>query len=238
MNVIDLFCGAGGFSLGFKQMGFTIILGVDTWDKALQTHKLNIGGEILKADVRELDVEELPACDILIGSPPCPDFSIQGNVDKKLRKKKADLTCIEAFYKIANAIKPKYWIWENVLGVIKYLDFQSYAILDAQEYGVPQRRKRVFVGNYPMPEKRVVKGPIAPTILAWELCGGWDGYNTRRFSQWLGRKPSSGEMALWMGFPPYFKFLGNQKDRSLQIGNAVCPPVAKAIAEAILNKEK
>ncbi len=238
MRVIDLFCGAGGFSLGFKQAEFDIILGVDTWEKALQTHKLNIGGETLKADVRELEAKDLPACDVSIGSPPCPDFSIQTHTGGKSKNKKADLSCVEAFYRILTDMAPKYWIWENVPGVIKHLDFQPYAVLDAQEYGVPQRRKRVFVGNFPMPEKRIVKGPIAPTILAWELCGGWDGYNTRRFSQWLGRKPSSEEMALWMGFPSYFKFLGNQKDRSLQIGNAVCPPVARALADAILRKEK
>lgn len=238
MKVIDLFCGAGGFSLGFKQAGFDIILGVDIWDIALKTHKLNVGGDVLNVDVRDLETKDLPACDVLIGSPPCPDFSIQTHTGGKSKKKKADLSCIEAFHRILTDLTPKYWIWENVPGVKKYLYFQPYMILDAQEYGVPQRRKRIFVGNFPLPVKRVVKGRIAPTILAWELCGGWDGYNTRRFSQWLGRKPSSEEMALYMGFPPYFKFLGNQKERSLQIGNAVCPPVAKAIAEAILKKEK
>lgn len=238
MKVIDLFCGAGGFSLGFKQAGFDVILGIDFWDIALKTHELNIGGHILNADILKLVAQDLPACDVLIGSPPCPDFSIQGNVDKALRKKKADLSCIEAFCNIAGVLKPKYWIWENVPGVIKYLHFQPYAILNAQEYGVPQRRKRVFVGNFPMPKKRIVKEAIAPTILAWELCGGWDGYNTRRFSQWLGRRPTSGEMAIYMGFPNSFKFLGNQGERSMQIGNAVCPPVSKALAEAILKKEK
>ena len=237
MKVIDLFCGAGGFSLGFKQAGFDIVLGIDIWGKALETHRFNIGGETLMADVRKIKARELPACDVLIDSPPCPDFSIQTHVGGK-SKKKADLSCVDAFYRILTDLNPKYWIWENVPGVKKYLYFQPYMILDAQEYGVPQRRKRIFVGNFPVPRKRIIKGRIAPTILAWELCGGWDGYNTRRFSQWFGRKPKAEEMAHFMGFPDDFKFLGTQKDRSLQIGNAVCPPVAKAIAEAILEKEK
>jgi len=65
--------------------------------------------------------------------------------------------------------------------------------------------------------------------------GGWKGSdNTRRFSQWLGRKPTYQEIAFYMGFPSDYEFLGNQKDKSIQIGNAVCPPIAKAIAEAIL----
>lgn len=238
MRVIDLFCGAGGFSEGFRQAGFNIILGVDNCEIALETHKLNIGGKILNADIRDLETRDLPACDVLIGSPPCPDFSIQSHTGGKSKNKKADLSCIEAFYRIMTELNPKYWIWENVPGVKKYLYFVPYMILDAQEYGVPQRRKRIFVGNFPVPRKRIIKNNIAPTIIAWELCGGWDGYNTRRFSQWLGRKPTSEEMAHYMGFSPYFKFLGNQKERSFQIGNAVCPPVARALADAILKKEK
>ncbi len=136
MKVVDLFCGAGGFSLGFKQAGFDVILGVDFWDVALKTHELNIGGNILNADVLTVGAQDLLACDVLIGSPPCPDFSIQSKVDKYLRKKKADLSCIEAFCNIEKALKPKYWIWENVPGVIKHLHFQPYAMLDAREYGV------------------------------------------------------------------------------------------------------
>ncbi len=86
MKVIDLFCGAGGFSLGFKQAGFDIILGIDLWERALETHKLNIGGDVLNADVRDLEIKDLPACDVLIGSPPCPDFSIQTQTGGKRKK--------------------------------------------------------------------------------------------------------------------------------------------------------
>ena len=239
MRVIDLFCGAGGFSLGFKQAGFDIILGIDTWDLALRTYEENIGARVWRQDVRDLEAKDFPACDVLIGSPPCPDFSVARYRGKTWNNKKADLSCIDAFYKILQTLKPKFWIWENVLGVLKYSFFQPYAILNAQNYGVHQRRERVFIGNFPMPEKKAPVYPIAPTIIAWELCGGWKGdARTRRFSKWLNRKPTIDEMILYMGFPKDYKFFGNKQEQSMQIGNAVCPPVARALAEAILKKEE
>lgn len=239
MKVIDLFCGAGGFSLGFKQAGFDIILGIDSWDIALQSYERNIGSRVWKQDIRLLDPVRLPQCDVLIGSPPCPDFSVARYRGGGWDNKKADLSCVNIFYTILNHLKPKYWIWENVLGVGKYLFFQPSAILDAQDYGVPQTRRRIFIGNFPMPKKLPRFKTVAPTIIAWELCGGWKGNaNTRRFSQWLGRKPTIEEMIFHMGFPRDYKFYGKQKDKSIQIGNAVCPPLAKAIGEAILRNEK
>lgn len=242
MKVIDLFCGAGGFSLGFKQAGFDIILGVDNWEMATRTYAKNIGARIWKRDVTNLDPESLPECDVLIGSPPCPDFSVARYRGGGWDERKADLSCVDAFYLILNHLKPKFWIWENVMGVDKYLFFQPSAMLDAQEFGVLQRRKRIFVGNFPMPKKK--KAPknytqlrIAPTIIAWELCGGWKGNaRTRRFSKWLGRKPTIDEMVYYMGFPCDYEFFGNKQEMSIQIGNAVCPPVAKALAEACLTK--
>lgn len=68
MKVIDTFCGAGGFSEGFKQAGFEIILGIDNWDTACESFKLNHDCDIWNKDIKE--VETLPKCDILIGSPP------------------------------------------------------------------------------------------------------------------------------------------------------------------------
>lgn len=240
MKVVDLFCGAGGFSLGFKQAGFDVILGIDNWEMACRTYVKNIGAKTFKRDVRDLDPESLPDCDVLIGSPPCPDFSVARYGGSGWDKGEADMSCIDAFYRILNHLKPKIWIWENVMGVNKYLFFQPSAVLNAQDFGVPQRRKRIFVGNFPMPEKSEHPVPLdalAPTIIAWELCGGWQGKaRTRRFSKWMGRKPTIEEMTFYMGFPSKYKFFGNKQEQSIQIGNAVCPPVAKALAEACLTK--
>jgi len=105
MKVIDLYCGAGGFSLGFKQAGFDIMLGVDIWNKALETYELNIKSEILNKDVRELRKYNLPECDVLIGSPPCPDFSIakfRGSGIMFLKEEKGYLLAIILYQKKIN----------------------------------------------------------------------------------------------------------------------------------------
>ena len=205
LTVVDLFCGAGGFSLGFKQAGFKILLGVDIWDTALETYKINIDAEILNKDVRKLKLNEVPRCDVLIGSPPCPDFSVQRYINKDKRNKKPDLSCVEAFMSLVKKIKPKYWIWENTPQAIKYFPYLPYKIYEAWQFGVPQKRKRVFVGNFIEPKKKPYRGKVAPTIIAWELCGGFKNSNSRGFSQWLGRKPTVEELKRYMGFPENFQ---------------------------------
>lgn len=84
-NVIDLFCGCGGLSLGFEQAGFDVILGIDTWKDALITfsknHKI---GNTLCADLADLQAEDVEKeignkkVDVIIGGPPCQGFSIAG----------------------------------------------------------------------------------------------------------------------------------------------------------------
>jgi len=246
MKVIDLYCGAGGFSEGFKEAGFDIILGVDIWETALKTFKFNHpNAKILMTDVRNLQPNDLPKCDVLIGSPPCVDFSKAKYIGTLHKKREIDLSMVDHFLYLVDKIKPKYWIMENVPSLKKYLFFVPFAILDAQDFGVPQRRKRIFIGNYPMPRRNIKKfgkDEVAPTILAWELCGGWKhGGHHRRFCQFADRKgykPSPEIMKKYMGFPDDYVFFGNKQEKSIQIGNAVCPPISKAIAEAILEKER
>lgn len=69
LKVIDLFCGAGGFSEGFKQAGYEIVLGVDMWEDALKSYEVNQECEVWKRDIIDIDI--LPPCDVIIGSPPC-----------------------------------------------------------------------------------------------------------------------------------------------------------------------
>lgn len=80
LNVIDFFCGAGGFSEGFRQMGYEIMYGYDHWKPAVDTfnHNFNLKCEpknILDFKSSKKEIEELPDTDIIIGSPPCVSFS-------------------------------------------------------------------------------------------------------------------------------------------------------------------
>lgn len=129
-KVIDFFCGAGGFSEGFRQMGFEIIEGYDHWKPAIDTFNHNFGlnckvKNILDFNKSIEEIEELPNTEIIIGSPPCVSFSSSnksGNADKSLG---VELT--ETFLKIV-AIKKhqpnsilKAWFMENVVNSKRYL---------------------------------------------------------------------------------------------------------------------
>lgn len=138
LTVIDFFCGAGGFSEGFKQMGYEIKCGYDHWKPAVETynHNFNLDCEIknildFKNSIEE--IENVPNTDIIIGSPPCVSFSSSnksGNADKSL-----GLELTEAFLRIV-AIKKhqpnsilKAWFMENVVNSKRYLQ-TSYTFRD------------------------------------------------------------------------------------------------------------
>lgn len=129
-RVIDFFCGAGGFSEGFRQMGYEIIYGFDHWKPAVDTYNHNFG---LNCDPKNIldfkssteEIENLPNTEIIIGSPPCVSFSSSnksGNADKSLG---VDLT--ETFLRIVAVKKHqpnsilKAWFMENVVNSKRYL---------------------------------------------------------------------------------------------------------------------
>jgi len=130
LRVIDFFCGAGGFSEGFRQMGYEIIYGYDHWKPAVDTfnHNFNLNCEVknildFKSSIAE--IESLPNTEIIIGSPPCVSFSSSnksGNADKSLG---VELT--ETFLRIVAVKKHqpnsilKAWFMENVVNSRKYL---------------------------------------------------------------------------------------------------------------------
>jgi DNA (cytosine-5)-methyltransferase 1 len=130
LRVIDFFCGAGGFSEGFRQMGYEIIYGFDHWKPAVETfnHNFNLNCEVknildFKSSIAE--IESLPNTEIIIGSPPCVSFSSSnksGNADKSLG---VELT--ETFLRIVAVKKHqpnsilKAWFMENVVNSKRYL---------------------------------------------------------------------------------------------------------------------
>ncbi|MBK9507049.1 MAG: DNA cytosine methyltransferase [Bacteroidetes bacterium] len=130
LRVIDFFCGAGGFSEGFRQVGYEIIYGFDHWKPAVDTfnHNFNLNCEIknildFKNSITE--IENLPNTEIIIGSPPCVSFSTSnksGNADKSLG---VELT--ETFLRIIAVKKHqpnsilKAWFMENVVNSKRYL---------------------------------------------------------------------------------------------------------------------
>ena len=92
LTVLDCFCGAGGFSEGFRQQDFKIIMGIEYWKPAILTHNLNhnLSDDVSNILFYEDGVEKinnLPNTEVIIGSPPCVTFSMSnkaGKADKTL----------------------------------------------------------------------------------------------------------------------------------------------------------
>ena len=157
LKVVDLFCGAGGMSLGFLEAGFDVVLAIDKWTAAVETY----GRNNPQHDVKQFDLSDSDAiseivkkshCDIIIGGPPCQDFSTAG---KKIEGDRANLT--KSFAKIVQKVHPRFFVMENVPSAQQSKAFSvarkifkaaryglTEIVLDASYCGVPQRRKRFF----------------------------------------------------------------------------------------------
>ncbi len=123
LTVVDLFCGAGGFSLGFHQAGFDVVLGVDNWKTACKAHEVNGLGETKNLDLLNFDADEVFSLkkeleskhgkiDVLIGSPPCTEFSYAKNGGKGDFEK--GMILVRRHLLFAAIFEPKYWLMENV----------------------------------------------------------------------------------------------------------------------------
>ena len=157
MRVIDLFSGCGGMSLGFQNAGFQIVAAYDNWQPAIDIYQRNFQHPIFKKDLSTEDVvPDLKGYspDMIIGGPPCQDFSIAGK--REFRGKRANLTL--KFGQIVSEVRPQWFVMENVYNIEKSPIFEEvlaifksagYGITkhvwDASYMGVPQMRRRYFV---------------------------------------------------------------------------------------------
>ena len=157
LSCIDLFAGCGGMSLGFLQAGYSIVAAFDNWKPAINCYKKNFPTHrIYDLNLKEWKnaVEMITplAPDIIIGGPPCQDFSEAGH---RIEGERANLTI--AYAKIIAAIQPRFFVMENVPGARKSLAYATARnifksanygltekVLDASLCGAPQYRKRFF----------------------------------------------------------------------------------------------
>ncbi|MDC1020216.1 DNA cytosine methyltransferase [Alphaproteobacteria bacterium] len=159
-NVLDLFCGCGGLSLGFEKAGFKVVAGIDNDAEALQTYATNFPkSQALNLDLNDFGQSELDKIgniDLILGGPPCQGFSIAGkrNADDPRNR----LT--RSYIDVVDALQPKALLIENVPNILnmangsfreeiminlKKLGYNVFIEkLSANEFGVPQNRKRVF----------------------------------------------------------------------------------------------
>lgn len=165
---VELFCGIGGMTLGFQQAGVRVLCGLDASKRAILGHKRNFPEvSSLCADITGFSAQKLLELagrseghiDVLFGGPPCQGFSIGGMMDPA--DERNDL--ILQFARLVAGLRPSYFVLENVVGLLNprytnlLLEFERvvasagftltkpFRVLDAADFGVPQRRRRVFL---------------------------------------------------------------------------------------------
>ena len=120
LKVIDLFSGCGGLNEGFKKAGFKTSVSNDIWKPAGDTFKRNnknsnfIFGDITNSKVRNEIIKLGQNSDVIIGGPPCQAYSLAGN--RNVDDPRGRL--FEDYFEIVKAIKPKYFVMENVKGLL------------------------------------------------------------------------------------------------------------------------
>jgi DNA (cytosine-5)-methyltransferase 1 len=301
MKVASLFSGAGGLDFGFVKAGHEIVWANDNFPDAVKTYRKNIGKHILCEDISKISSESVPNHDILIGGFPCQGFSIANS--KRGEHDERNKLYLQ-FLRILVDKQPKYFVAENVKGILSLMqgkvfeliisDFRNagykvkFKVLNAADYGVPQRRERVIilgvrndiddVLEHPEPthaDKSGILGKKKPWVTIGEALKAIpepeDAHNLfnhtcskfkLKFNGYMGnraidpdkpaptvtargdekggvvvlhhpnnhRRMSVRELALTQSFPINFIFEGNNSSAYRQIGNAVPPKLAFAIA--------
>lgn len=157
MKLISLFSGAGGLDLGFKKAGFEIVL-ANEYDKNIwETYEKNHKTKLIKEDITKLSSDIFPNVDGIIGGPPCQSWSFGGTL-RGIKDPRGKL--FFEYIRILKDKKPKFFLAENVngmmsktheeavLNILNEFDNAGYKVnvylLNANDYGVAQDRKRVF----------------------------------------------------------------------------------------------
>ena len=188
-KVVSLFAGCGGADCGmlggftfnkreYEALPYELVYALDIDKKALETHKLNFNcGEVVCDDICNINADDIPACDILVGGFPCQSFSTV-NPTKDPFDDRANL--YKEMVRLVKAKQPQVFIAENVKGfmtlhkgkiykrVIEAFEDAGYvvypALMNAAEYGVPQKRERVFLVGVRKDKKKAFVFPKSTTI--------------------------------------------------------------------------
>ena len=166
ITAVDLFSGAGGLSLGLAEAGFSFVQAAELWAPAIKTYRCAFPNHpLLAADLGEIDQSTFLSAtrlgpgdvDLVAGGPPCQGFSVQRiGSDRDERNH-----LVLRFGELVNWLRPKMFLMENVPGLLgkrgrvlasafsEFIQSHGYdvtsCVIDAADYGVPQRRRRVII---------------------------------------------------------------------------------------------
>lgn len=160
LTAISLFTGAGGMDIGFETAGFNVVFANELMKEAAETYRANHPGcNMVNDDINNVfdELSNYAGVDLVFGGPPCQGFSVAGKMDPDDERSKLIFTFLDVIEKV----RPRIFVMENVkaLGILdkwepvrkKYMD-RAFSlgyncasfILNATEYGVSQKRERVF----------------------------------------------------------------------------------------------
>ena len=165
-TAVDLFCGCGGLTVGLKRAGFRVLGALDIDPLSIKTYKANHRDVTLwERDIRKLEPQELldtlglkiGGLDLLAGCPPCQGFSTMRTLNGALRVDDPRNDLLMEFERFVDALRPRAVMLENVPGLADDKRFETFLrklkklgylgahrVLNAAEYGVPQRRRRLI----------------------------------------------------------------------------------------------
>ncbi len=294
--VLDLFAGCGGLALGFEAVGFKTV-GFEKLNDACGTYNKNLLGEC-KQIFLEPDQDLVEAADVIIGGPPCQPFSVNGLQNGKHDSRDG----FPAFLSAVERYRPQLVLFENVRGMlyqnksyfaqirktlVKFGYLVEWKLLNAVNFGVPQKRERLFVvahkgeWNFPEPSTPTIRFTAGDALadLAFQTPPG-SKFLTKSMDRYVanyekasfcirprdlhldlpsrtvtcrnlngatgdmlrvvlpdGRRKrlSAREGARLQSFPDWFEFCGAEGSQFNQIGNAVPPLLAKALARSTIN---
>ncbi len=158
LQAVDLFAGCGGMSLGFEKAGVEILAAFENWKPAIRVYEANFNHPVIEQDLGRVDEAVAIISEfnprLIIGGPPCQDFSTAGFQDES--RGRAVLSV--RYSEIICQVQPQYFVMENVATIRNTESFEktltnfrsagyglTEKILDAAYCGVPQSRKRMFV---------------------------------------------------------------------------------------------
>ncbi len=271
LTAIDLFCGAGGSSWGAKLGGVEVVAGFDASESAGYAfienfpHAKFFLGRIELTDPRAVKRAVGPV-DLLLASPECTNHSLAKGASRKSEKSRETALQVLRF---ADTLAPRWIVVENVggmrnwaryrglLGSLQDLGYNvSEQLLNAADFGVPQRRRRLFLicdkQSAPAAVQPAELGENRSFLLVYygsDYAGGWQRLSTSlrtittldRFALVKPRKKGHvmrmlqvPELKAAMGMPAIFSLgSGTRRDQIFRIGNAVCPPVMRAVVRTL-----
>lgn len=186
-RLIDLFAGCGGLTAGFRQAGFRPVLAVESDPIAASTYVANFGaGHVRNQALETVADDDLPSADVVVGGPPCQGFSGLGRRDPDDDRNQL----WREYLRVLRAAQPKVFVIENVDLFSRSAAFElmiktlgaempeynvAWQVLNAADFGVPQRRRRTVVvgsqiGPPELPQPTHSREP-SDGLLPWQTVG-------------------------------------------------------------------